>query len=121
MGYEDLVNAIFQQAVEDYVFAHITRNRWEKRSIEKFLCSGAYGRDPLQGEVLIRKLKDEMSLVENFVDEFLDSDKKKILINPKMIAVNILRQFVKVKYQKLELVYEKTKGEKKKHLFLCKK
>lgn len=79
-GCENLVNAIYERAVKDYVYALINGNKGEITKIEKFLRSGAYGRTKEFGQSLIEKTRREVKLVTDFINEFVDSDEKGVTV-----------------------------------------
>jgi hypothetical protein len=62
IGYDELIAAIYRQAVKDYkkILASKYIDVKEKREIEEFLVSGAYGFNPKTGRKIIEHCNQEI-------------------------------------------------------------
>ena len=116
-GVQNLVNAIYKQAANDYMKALIMENERGIKEAETFLLSGAYLQDEdRKGAYLVERCREEVKIAEKFIIDFLKSDSKEIEVDTSAISANVLRIAV---YNCYKTCSTRTKKDDK--LYLIKK
>lgn len=117
-GCKNLINAIYQRAAEDYIFAVITGDKALEQETGNFLVSGAYWKKHSEGRYIKEKCLKEIETAQKFIDDFMQSDLQKIYINRNNISFPILLTIKTVHY-KDKLRIESRDGYV--HSYLCKR
>lgn len=92
-GCKNLINAIYIQAANDYIFAVVSNKKDLERETGSFLS--CYER----GKYIKKKCLEEIKICKQFINDFLESDSKKILIDESNISIPVLRIVVSVRYR----------------------
>lgn len=90
-GCKNLINAIYEQAVRDYIRAVICGN--PKNELEDFF--NLTGR----GQYIKNKCLKEMKICKKLIEKFLESDLEKILIDEKLISIPVLATIIFTRYK----------------------
>lgn len=91
----ELVNAVYSDSAEDYIWGLVSGNKGLCQKEEKFLTSGMYGIAPNFGESIIEKAQRETALAKMFVEEFDKSGLKKHPIPTDKVVLTIVKMIVK--------------------------
>lgn len=110
VGCENLINAIYVQASEDYVDALLKHDEKEKKEIKDFLESGAYFSNPNYGKWIVKHLEKEVKDEINFCSKFLNENTQKTFLNESEHVINILQKVIFHLYRgKLSLRFNRNK------------
>ena len=119
-GCKNLINAIYQRAAEDYILAVVTNDIQGQKEIGDFLVSGAYWKEHKEGRYIKEKCLKEIKAAQKFIDDFLESDSKKIYINQNNISLPVLNVVKNVRYQD-QLSFKSILTGRRRKIYLCKK
>lgn len=107
---ENLINAIYNQAADDYVDAILKHDEKEKKELKEFLESGEFLRDPACGKYIVKNLEKEVKNEVAFCAKFLQENTPKTFIDESEHVVNILRTVIWRLYRgKLSLRFNRNK------------
>lgn len=110
IGCENLINAIYAQAAEDYVDAILKHDEAVKKETKEFLESGAYFRSPNYGKWIIRHIEKELKDEMNFCAEFLNENSQKTFVDETNHVLWILNEVIFSFYSgKLSLRFNRNK------------
>lgn len=110
VGCENLINAIYSQAAEDYVDSLLKYDEKEKKEIKDFLESGAYFRNPNYGKWIVKHLEKEVKNEINFCSKFLNENTQKTFIDEREHVVDILQKVIfRLYHGKLSLRFNRNK------------
>lgn len=110
VGCENLVNAIYKQAANDYLIASLKNDEKKKGEAKEFLESGMYFRNPNYGKWIIRHIEKEIKYETNFCANFLNENLQKTFIDEREHVLNILQEVILSFYRyKLSLRFNRNK------------
>lgn len=92
-GCKNLINGILTQAANDYIRAVVSG----KKSTEKE--AGSFLDLSVKGRYIKKKCLEEIKICKEYVNNFLESDSDKILIDESAISVPVLRTVVLAQYK----------------------
>ena len=87
---KNLICAIYEVAVDDYMRAFVKRDIYSIQSLQKFMKSGYLWMNPQTGEYIIKKIQDEIILAKEYIAKFKTSGKKIDQI-PKTVLIKAVR------------------------------
>lgn len=121
---KELANAIYENSVESLIHLMVSKREGNPKDAEEyerqiqiqinFLTSGMYMYDADFGEGIVNKVRQEIDIAYEFVDEFYHSGEDRVFINPQMTSIKVVKNILGVRYFNAESMGKKVEMKLKK-------